>query len=154
MIKGLIAAVAVMVTAPAMACGFNPCGYSAPVVNYGCGGCGGYYGGYGAVERLPDPDAAYPGAAQQYYYANQGPTYTGPGNWAPRPYYREGYGRPYYGYRHYGYRHYGYRHHYRPWYPRTSYYHRPRVGYHYGYAPRRAYAPSYHYGHRVLRRYY
>src|SRR5260364_139026 len=57
MIKGLIAAVAVMVTAPAMACGFNPCGYSAPVVNYGCGGCGGYgygYGGYGAVERLPE----------------------------------------------------------------------------------------------------
>ena len=115
MIKGLIAAVAVMVTAPAMACGFNPCGYSAPVVNYGCGGCGGYgygYGGYGAVERLPDPEAAYPDTAQQYYYVNQGPTYTGPGNWAPRPYYREGYGRPYY-----GYRHYGYRHHYRPYRP-------------------------------------
>ncbi|GIQ78736.1 hypothetical protein ACE103_25565 [Bradyrhizobium sp. ma5] len=144
MIKGLIAAVAVMVTAPAMACGFNPCGYSAPVVNYGCGGCGGYgygYGGYGAVERLPDPDAAYPGAAQQYYYVNQGPAYTGPGNWAPRPYYREGYGRPYY-----GYRHYGYRHHYRPY--------RPHYGYRYGYAPHRyGYAPH-RYGHPVLRRYY
>ena len=141
MIKGLIAAVAVMVTAPAMACGFNPCGYSAPVVNYGCGGCGGYgygYGGYGTVERLPDPEAAYPDTAQQYYYVNQGPTYTGPGNWAPRPYYREGYGRPYY-----GYRHYGYRHHYRPY--------RPHYGYRYGYAHR---APAYHYGHRVLRRYY
>ncbi|QPF82503.1 hypothetical protein IC762_22415 [Bradyrhizobium genosp. L] len=150
MIKGLIAAAAVLVAAPAMACGFNPCGvpvYSAPVVNYGCGGCGGY--GYGAVERLPDPDAAYPGAAQQYYYVNQGPTYTGPGNWAPRPYYREGYGRPHYGYRHYGYgyRHYGYAQHYRPWY------HRPHYGYrHYGYAPHH-YAP-YHYGHPVLRRYY
>jgi hypothetical protein len=106
MIKGLIAAVAVMVTAPAMACGFNPCGYS--------------------------------DTAQQYYYVNQGPTYTGPGNWAPRPYYREGYGRPYY-----GYRHYGYRHHYRPY--------RPHYGYRYGYAHR---APAYHYGHRVLRRYY
>ena len=144
MIKGLIAAVAVMVTAPAMACGFNPCGYSAPVVNYGCNPCGVYgygYGGYGAVERLPDPDAAYPGAAQQYYYVNQGPTYTGPGNWAPRPYYREGYGRPYY-----GYRHYGYRHHYRPY--------RPHYGYRYGYAPHRyGYAPH-RYGHPVLRRYY
>ncbi|PDT74825.1 hypothetical protein CO675_23560 [Bradyrhizobium sp. C9] len=147
MIKGLIAAVAVMVTAPAMACGFNPCGapvYAAPAVTYGCGGCGGYgygYGGYGAVERLPDPDAAYPGAAQQYYYVNQGPSYTGPGNWAPRPYYREGYGRPYY-----GYRHYGYRHHYRPY--------RPHYGYRYGYAPHRyGYAPH-RYGHPVLRRYY
>jgi hypothetical protein len=154
MIKGLIAAVAVMVTAPAMACGFNPCGapvYAAPAVTYGCGGCGGYgygygYAGYGAVERLPDPDAAYPNATQQYYYVNQGPTYTGPGNWAPRPYYREGYGRPYYGYRHYGYRHYGYRHYHRPY--------RAHYGYRYGYAPHRAYAPGYHYGHRVLRRYY
>ncbi|WP_298271309.1 hypothetical protein [uncultured Bradyrhizobium sp.] len=151
MIKGLIAAVAVMLTAPAMACGFNPCGapvYAAPAVTYGCGGCGGYgygygYAGYGAVERLPDPDAAYPNAAQQYYYVNQGPTYSGPGNWAPRPYYREGYGRPYYGYRHYGYRHYGYRHSYRPY--------RAHYGYRYGYAHR---APAYHYGHRVLRRYY
>ncbi|KWV51386.1 hypothetical protein AS156_12425 [Bradyrhizobium macuxiense] len=150
MITGMIAAVAVMAAAPAMACGFTPCGYSAPVVTYGygygysgCNPCGGY-AGWGAAERLPDPDAIYPGAAQQYYYVNQGPTYTGPGDWAPRPYYREGYGRPYYGYRHYGHRAY---HHYRPWY------HRPHYGYGYGYAPRHAYAP-YHYGHRVLRRYY
>jgi hypothetical protein len=156
MITGLIAAVAVMAAAPAMACGFNPCGapvYSAPVATYGygygysgCNPCGG-----GVAERLPDPDDAYPDQAQQYYYINQGPTYTGPGNWAPRPYYREGYGRPYYGYHHYGYgyRHYGYRayHHYRPAY------HQPHYGYHYGYAPRHAYAP-YHYGHPVLRRYY
>lgn len=143
MIKGLIAAVAVMVTAPAMACGFNPCGYSAPVTyaygyseGYtGCGGCG------WGVERLADPDQYYPSPAQQYYYVNQGPTYTGPGNWAPRPYYREGYARPYYGYRRYGYgyRHYGYRNHYRPY--------RPHYGYRYGYAPHR-------YGHPVLRRYY
>lgn len=146
MMTGMIAAVAIMAAAPAMACGFNPCGapvYSAPAFGYGyghfgCNPCGGYagYGGWGAVERLPDPDAVYPDAAQQYYYVNQGPAYTGPGNWAPHPYYREGYGRPYYGYRHYGYRHY---HHY----PRMGYYHRP----HYGYAP-------YYYGHRVLRRYY
>ena len=163
MITGLIAAVAVMAAAPAMACGFNPCGapvYAPPVVNY-CNPCG---GGGVAAERLPDPDEAYPDQAQQYYYVNQGPTYTGPGNWAPRPYYREGYGRPHYGYgyRHYGYRHheYGYRHygygayhHYRPSY------HRPHYGYHDGYAPHHAYAPRYapapyHYGHHVLRRYY
>jgi hypothetical protein len=139
MISGMVAAVAVMAAAPAMACGYgscSPCGtgyfspcaapvYSAPVVsygytNYGCSaGCG------WVTERLPDP-------VQQYYYVNQGPTYTGPGNWAPEPTYQEGprYGRSYY----------GYRHHYRPW--------RPRVSYRYGYAPR------YHYGHRVLRRYY
>jgi hypothetical protein len=110
MISGLIAAIAVMSAAPAMACGgglfgaCSPCAqsyvgacappvYVAPVVNYGgCNtGCGGW-----AHERLPDPE-------QQYYYVNQGPTYSGPGNWAPRRTYREGYvsgsyGRPYYGY--------------------------------------------------------
>ena len=148
LITGMIAAVAVMAAAPAMACGFTPCAapvYVPPVVNYGYGGCNPCGGGWGAVERLPDPDAEYPGVPQQYYYANQGPTFTGPGNYAPRPYYREGYGRPYYGYRHYGYRHYGYRayHHYRPHY-----------GYHYGHAPYHAYAPYHHYGHPVLRRYY
>jgi len=147
LITGLIAAVAVMAAAPAMACGFNPCAapvYSAPVQTYGygygysgCGACGGYgYGGYGAVERLPDPERYYASPAQQYYYVNQGPTYTGPGNWAPRTYYREGYGRPYY-----GNRHYGYRHHYRPSY------HRPHYGHRYGYAPHR-------YGQPVLRRHY
>nr|WP_249144004.1 hypothetical protein [Bradyrhizobium lablabi] len=97
--KGLVVAVAAMATAPAMACGFGACAapgyyaapvYSAPIVNYGyvysgCNtGCGGW-----AVERLPDP-------VQQYYYINQGPTYTGPGNWAPRPVYEGTY--PRYGY--------------------------------------------------------
>lgn len=138
MISGMIAAVAVMAAAPAMACGYgscSPCGYyaspcaapvysapvySAPVVSYnytsGCGGCG---PGYGWVtERLPDPE-------QQYYYVNQGPTYTGPGNWAPVPTYREG-GVSYY----------------RPWRPR--YY---RSQYRYGHS-------QYYHGQRVLRRYY
>jgi len=80
-LKGLIAAVAVMAAAPAMACGYAPCAqpaYVAPVVGYGCNTCGGW-----VHERLPDPE-------QQYYYVNQGPTYTGPGNWAPRRVYREG----------------------------------------------------------------
>ncbi len=155
---GLVAAVAVMAAAPALACGYNPCAAPvyvapAPVAHYGCNPCGG--GGW-AHQRLAAPE-------QQYYYVNQGPTYTGPGNFAPARVYEEGsvsgygYARPHhYGYRpHYGYRqHYGYRHH-RPWAPRVSHYHAPRMSYHHGYAPRRAYAPApYHYGHRVLRRYY
>ncbi|WP_027583996.1 hypothetical protein [Bradyrhizobium sp. Ai1a-2] len=118
-ISGMVAAVAVMVAAPAMACGYgacSPCGYgyyaspcaapvyAAPVWSYnytsGCGGCG---AGYGWVtERLPDPE-------QQYYYVNQGPTYTGPGNWAPVPTYREG-GVSYYRPRHYRYGHSKYYH--------------------------------------------
>jgi hypothetical protein len=128
-LKGLVAAVAVMAAAPAMACGYAPCAapvYAAPVyapvVSYGyvgCGPCGGW-----VRERLPDPE-------QQYYWVNQGPTYTGPGNWAPRPVYREGsisgYG-------------YGYNRPYRA----HRYYHR----HHHGYAAR------YYHGQRVLRRYY
>ena len=123
--KGLIAAVAVMVAAPAMACGYTPCGqpaYVAPVAAYaGCSPCGGW-----VRERLADPE-------QQYYYVNQGPTYTGPGNLAPRPVYREGsisgYG-------------YGYN---RPYHHRAHrFYHR----HHHGYAAR------YYHGQRVLRRYY
>jgi len=129
LIKGLIAAVAVMAAAPAMACGYNAC-WQPPVVVApvavapvaygfaGCGGCGGW--GWGVRERLPDPE-------QQYYWVNQGPTYTGPGNIAPYRVYREGsvsgYG--------YGYNRapYGYRVH------------------RYGHAGR-------YYGQRVLRRYY
>ena len=34
-----------------------------------------------SIKRQPDP-------VQQYYYVNQGPTYTGPGNFAPYPAYR------------------------------------------------------------------
>jgi hypothetical protein len=81
----------------------------------GCGGCGGW-----VAERLPDPQ-------QQYYYVDQGPTYTGPGNLAPYRVYREGtisgygygYNRPYRAHRYY------HRHHH-----------------------------SYYQGQRVLRRYY
>jgi hypothetical protein len=195
-ISGLVAAIAVVSASavPAMACGYSPCGqpqvYVAPVYSYsGCDtGCG------WARERLPDPVQQYYSqpAQQQYYYVNQGPTYTGPGNWAPLPTYQEGgvsgwngyQRRPYaYGYNggryanagnHYydgvgveGPRMYNYpahRQQYRPWRPRTSYYHAPRVnryGYapRYGYTPRHAYAPRYapapyHQGQRALRRYY
>ena len=125
LIKGLIAAVAVMASAPAMACGYSACWqppvYVAPVAyGYaGCGGCGGW--GWGVRERLPDPQ-------QQYYYVNQGPTYTGPGNIAPYRVYREGsvsgYG-------------YGYNRPYRA----HRYYHRHH-------------AARYYNGQRVMRRYY
>ena len=92
-ISGLVAAVAVMAAgaAPAMACGEIPCGpvYVPAPVYSGCySGCGWAY------ERLPDP-------VQQYYYVNQGPAYSGPGDFAPEPTYQEG------SYRHHAYR-YGY----------------------------------------------
>lgn len=94
-----IAAVAVIAAsaaaAPAMACGglftggCSPCGgagYASP-----CSGGYGYGGGYGAgyaiapYERLPDPTPV----TRQYFYANQGPTFSGPGAFAPVPTYQE-----------------------------------------------------------------
>lgn len=133
-ISGLVAAIAVVTVsaAPAMAC-YTGCALPqvfvspAPVYS-GCNtGCG------WAPERLPDP-------VHQYYYVNQGPTYTGPGNWAPLPTYQEsavsGYvqGPAVYSYRAHR--------HYRPW--RTSAYDM-RYG-----APRN----NYGYHGRPLRRYY
>ena len=152
-ISGLVAAFAVVAASsvPAMACGglftscapCNPCvqqqvyvqpeAYVAPVrpVYSGCYSCGAAY------ERLPDSVEQYhvAPAPQQYYYADQGPTYTGPGNFAPHAVYRESSG--------YGYG-YGYHHHVHHWH-----------GYRHGYAPRYSYAPH-HYGHHEypLRRYY
>jgi hypothetical protein len=138
-ISGLVAAIAVVAAsaAPAMACGWAvPCAQTyVPAYTYsGCNtGCGGW-----GFERLPDPVEQYhsaPIAQPQYYYADQGPTYTGPGNFAPYPVYREGgyHYRHHYGY-HYGPRHYGQHHSLR-----------------YGY-----YGAPHHYGYRehVLRRYY
>ena len=151
-ISGLVAAIAVMTVsaAPAMACGggglfgssCSPCGqgYASPCaqsyvpapVYSGCNtGCG------WAHERLPDPVEQYgaaPYAGHQYYYVNQGPTYTGPGSFAPYPTYQESAVSGWDGYRHRP-QHYGYRHH--------------RALRHYGYAPHR-----YGYREHVLRRYY
>jgi len=160
-ISGLIAAVAVMTAgaAPAMACGgglfggngccgaayVEPCVQTyVPAVTYvpvytGCNtGCGGW--GY---DRLANPETQYGYGApahHQYYYVNQGPTYTGPGAFAPYPTYEEGAGSGWGGYRHhphyYGHSGYGYRH--------------------YGYAPRHHYGYGYGHGYRqhTLRRYY
>jgi hypothetical protein len=149
-ISGLVAAIAVMSAAPAMACGgglfqssCSPCGYvdpcAAPVyvapVYSGCNtGCGGW-----GHARLADPE-------HQYYYVNQGPTYTGPGSWAPQPSYEEDAlpVRPYYGgYRarpYYGARYgagYGYGAGYR-------YGVRPGIGY--GYGARYGYGAGLGYG--------
>jgi len=147
MISGLVAALAVMAAgaAPAMACGETPCGqvYIPAPVYSGCDtGCGGW-----AYERLPDP-------VQQYYYVDQGPTYTGPGDFAPYPVYREGRVYGWHRYRHHPY-YYGYRGHahFHHWHAYHGYY--GYSGHHRGY-----YAPhvSHHYGygyHRhTLRRYY
>jgi hypothetical protein len=113
-ILGLVAAFAVVAAgvAPASACnGCSPCGYVSPCAQtyvqpyVGC--CGAAY------ERLPDPAVQYhaaPIAPPQYYYVEQGPTYTGPGNFAPYRYYQEQ-GVTAWGY-HHRYRHHGY--HYRP----------------------------------------
>jgi hypothetical protein len=106
-IAGLIAGAAfaaTMATTPAQACAVTePCG------NYGyySRGCGYGYGACGGVrERLPEPGAYQTYASPQYYWVNQGPTHTGPGDFAPVPTYQERavvgsryYGRPYrYGY--------------------------------------------------------
>jgi hypothetical protein len=166
LIKGMVAAFAVMTAgaAPAMACGYggccggvvSPCGttYAAPAYTYeaytyapaytygstpaysGCGGCGAAVTGLG-YEHLAEPST-------QYYYANQGPTYNGPGSFAPEPVYQEDAAPTYhgYGYRHhyYGYRHYGYAHHYR-YFP-----------HHWGY--RYGGGEGTYWGHHLVRRYY
>lgn len=104
-IAGLIAGVAFAATmataAPAQACAVtDPCGsYGYYAYNYGCG----YgYGACGVRERLARPDFYQRYASPQYYWVNQGPTYTGPGAFAPVPTYQERavvgsryYGRPY-----------------------------------------------------------
>ena len=177
MISGLIATVALATVsvAPAMACGgggwfqsCSPCGGQAYVSPCSQG----YYGGgyqhspyYGAAyERLPEP-------SPQYYYVNQGPTYGGPGNFAPYPTYQEsavsGWGAYrnadfYYGYD--GGRYANANHHYydgagfrgpaiysygshsrRAWRARTNYGVSVMPGVRYGHAPRRGirygYAP-------------
>jgi hypothetical protein len=141
-------AAATISAAPASACGYTsctpcatPCAQTyAPAYSYtptysyapaytGCNTCNTGW----AFEHLAEPTT-------QYYYVNQGPTYSGPGAFAPPPAYEEGtvsggYAtHPYYHGYHHRWHHYGYG-------PR--FHHSPR----YGYMP-------YYYGHPVLRRYY
>src|SRR6185437_10951220 len=158
-IMRLVAAFAVTTAgaAPAMACGYSPCASYAPVYSYapaysyiyssGCGVCGNTW----AYDRLAEPTT-------QYYYVNQGPTYSGPGAFAPVPAYEESAIPAYTGYG------YGYGYH-RPYYHRwhTGYHHWPRhygYGYshHYGYPHHYAYRnwghEGYYWGHPLVRRYY
>lgn len=116
MVLGFVAAIAVIVASamPASACGGCwGCGYASPCASayaqpyWGCGvGCAAY-------ERLPNPDVQYHSARvamPQYYYVNQGPTYSGPGNFAPYRFYEEGGVTNWRAY-HRRLHHYGYRHH-------------------------------------------
>ncbi|MGA2057556.1 MAG: hypothetical protein ABSG88_19875 [Bradyrhizobium sp.] len=123
-ISGLVAAFAVITAgvAPAKACDYG----CAP-----CNPCGGYVQPYAGYERLPNPEVQYhhPVAPPQYYYVEQGPTYTGPGDFAPRRVYREEgiYGWGYHHHHHYGYhayRHYPWHHHH--WHS-YGYHYRPHV---------------------------
>jgi len=143
-ISGLVAALAMVAAsaAPAMACGWaSPCAQTYVPVYSGCNtGCG----GWSYRERLPDPVQQYgaaPMASPQYYYVDQGPTYAGPGAFAPYKAYQEGAYHHRYDYNgyHHGPHHYGH--------------HGMRYGY--GRGPHR-YGYAHHYGYRehVLRRYY
>jgi hypothetical protein len=170
MIKGLLAALAVTTAgvAPAAACGYgggsgccntgyvSPCATSyAPTYSYSYNPCGTCNTGW-AYERLAEPET-------QYYYVNQGPTYSGPGAFAPYGNYQEealpayGYGHQY-GYRNqgygygYGHRNYGYGY---GWHHRPYRHHWQQYGYaprHYGY--HRWGGEGGYYGHPLVRRYY
>ncbi|MDQ8726499.1 hypothetical protein [Bradyrhizobium sp. LHD-71] len=110
---GLAAAMAVAaVSAPAMA-GCGGCGPSliSSCGSGGYGSCGDWGYGVGwSYSLLPPPVTYYSVQPQywvqpQYYYVNQGPTYTGPGMFAPAVSYQQravggwsGYSRGYYGY--------------------------------------------------------
>jgi hypothetical protein len=158
MISGLVAAAAMVAAsaAPAMACGGLFTGGCSPCQSY-ASPCG-YYG-YG-YDRLPST-ARYQ-APTQYYYVNQGPTFSGPGLLAPVPTYQESavagwgaYSRPYY-YPYDGGRYANPMHHYYDgarvtgpvvysyrWHRHYRRWHHPRPSYgmhhhsvRYGYAPR------------------
>lgn len=136
MISGVLAALAAVSAsaAPALACGFSPCAQTY-VPAYGYFGCAAGCGAGWTYGRLAEPTT-------QYYYVNQGPTYTGPGLFAPYPTYHEGAGvegPTLYGYRWHGhpYHWHSYRYGYVPYHP----------------SPRYGYMPYYH-GHRVVRRSY
>jgi hypothetical protein len=184
---GLAAAAAVaVVSAPAMA----GCGGCGPAISFpsfsNCSPCGGGFGGYGGgyaggwgYATLAAPAQYYAVQVQaqpQYYFVNQGPTYTGPGMFAPvasyAPRIATGYGQGFDGYTGYNggpyanpmhHMNYGapavstptvysYRRAYRPYY-------RPAVRYGYGHrvwaTPRVMYAPrhSFRYGYRAAPRY-
>lgn len=185
----MVAALAVVAAsaAPAAACGGgrglftsgcspcgSPCGGGYSSYGYSAGYSYGY-AGVAAYQQLPVLVPQYV-AAPQYYYVNQGPSYSGPGNFAPYPAYQEGgvsgyssYTTPYSNGYGGGYSaasesdydgaadvapSYSYRPRvqYRPWRPRPSYYgYSRRMSYQY--APRHSYEyaprPSYRHGYSM-----
>jgi hypothetical protein len=155
LIAGLAAAAAfvTMSAAPAMACGgyyasgCSPCG-QAYVAPSPCGGfaVGGYYGyGVAEFERLPDP-------SPQYFYVDQGPSYSGPGMFAPRPYYREATASRWNGYGH-GYRHAYHHRQFHGWNGGHRFYGAARPNVRYGHAARHSYGPRYGSHHTAPRGY-
>lgn len=88
-VLGFVAAAAAIAgAAPAMACG----SYGGCAVNHA--GYGSYgYAGVAPYERLAVPSGQYAPAPRphnaQYFHVNQGPTYSGPGDFAPYPTYQE-----------------------------------------------------------------
>jgi hypothetical protein len=89
---GVVSALAVLgagITSAAACGGYGcgPCPYATPC------GYGVVYSGYGYdyidVARLPAIAVPRWQAPPQYYYVDQGPTYTGPGLFAPLPTYQE-----------------------------------------------------------------
>ena len=153
-ITGVVAAMAVLAASavPALACGgqsyVSPCGepqvYVAPTQTYSS--CDSGCGGWARHERLAEPTT-------QYYYANQGPTYSGPGAYAPYPTYREDTvsGWSGYGYRPHRYRYDGGYRGYSHYRPHRDYGYSARPSLRYGYAPRHGYGPRFYAPHRSMR---
>ena len=98
-ISGLVAAIALVTASavPAMACGFGVCcgwAYGSPcaqtyVPAYGLCRLQSAAAAAGPMSGCPIRCSACAPMRPQYYYVNQGPTYTGPGNFAPYPTYQE-----------------------------------------------------------------
>jgi len=105
-----VAAAISMATGPATACSNMPCvapqAAPAPQQDDPCMWAhrkvptNGFIGCGWGFERLVDPETQYRsrGPEPRYYYVNQGPTFSGPGAFAPYPIYKEGvfvsYGEP------------------------------------------------------------
>jgi hypothetical protein len=157
-ILGFVAGIGLAIAgiAPAMACGGFGCGgcfYAEPcappdqpIYTYadtGCGACGGTY------ERLAEPAPEYY-PTTRYYYVNQGPTYSGPGAFAPYPSYQQA-AVVGWGYRHHPYYYSGAGVAGPAVYSYRGYYHRRPAYRHSAY--RWGHSTHYH-GRRVLRRYY
>lgn len=92
-----VAVMAMSAAAPALACGDAGC---APRTNYNYSGYHGYSEpacGVGApclatpwhYRHLANAEPYYYGNWPRYYYVDQGPTYSGPGMFAPTPTYQE-----------------------------------------------------------------